>query len=129
MTINFNGSFVSHYFAGQFTKEISPLSSTFQTVMNAMDNGMAKFNIDGTSCAQLYVCEAIQDAQKNAVLNGGFTNSLIKILVESDWVMNQISGSSIDDAIRLAKGQGDCEAVFNKCKLDYKFVKSPQIQK
>lgn len=103
--------------------DISPFSNAFSRVLDAMDHGMAKFNIDGTSCAQMYVCEAIQTSHRNAIKRGGFMDSLLKHLVESDWVMGQIAGSSIDDAIRLGKGEGDCEAVFNRCKLDYKFVK------
>lgn len=106
---------------------LSPFSKAFNRVFEAMDKGMAKFNIDATSCTQLYVCEAIKDSKRNAIIKGGYMDSLVKILIDSDWVMQEIKGSSVEDAIRLAKENGECEAFFNKCKLDTKFIKRPEL--
>lgn len=81
-----------------------------------MDNGLAKYNIDGTNCFQRMVCEKVKKATTHT---DDKLNALITAVTHSEWAMKFVSGTAVEYAIDMAKTERDCNEVFNQCTLTW----------
>lgn len=85
-----------------------------------MDNGFAKYSIDGTNCFQRMVCEKVKRAASHNH-NENKLDALITAVTHSEWAMKFVSGTAIEHAIQMAKAEKDCLEIFDKCTLSWPF--------
>lgn len=99
------------------------------TVFDNFDKTLAKYNIDTVACVQRSICVQVKDSrQKIMEKTGTVFDVVIEGISRTDWMLNFISETAIEDAINVAKQEKDCDRSFPTCSVNLKFFYS-SIQK
>lgn len=96
-------------------------------VLETIERALAKYNIDGTACIQHSICQRVQESLQQ-VSKGRKEATTVDIVLEgisrTDWILDFISGSAIEDAIHAARYKKSCDNAFPSCKVNLKFFYS-----
>lgn len=92
--------------------------STLQRILEAVDKGLQKYDIDSTACTQRIVCWYVKESMNNVKeQQASPIDTVINGLSSADWAMKFTVGTAIDDAVRAGRRNVNCEQAFPVCRI------------
>ncbi|XP_064084076.1 uncharacterized protein LOC135199872 isoform X2 [Macrobrachium nipponense] len=88
----------------------------FTSILNQLDDALAQYDLDSTSCMQRAVCSYVAGSEESVQEGDADASELIVSgLARSSWMQSFIGQGSIAKAVELGRKQGHCHRQFPKC--------------
>ncbi|XP_066942168.1 uncharacterized protein [Macrobrachium rosenbergii] len=88
----------------------------FTSILNQLDEALAQYDLDSTSCMQRAVCSYVAGSEESVQEGDADASELIVTgLARSSWMQTFIGQGSIAKAVELGRKQGHCQRQFPKC--------------
>ncbi|XP_068226306.1 uncharacterized protein [Palaemon carinicauda] len=96
---------------------INPLPvAPFTSILNQLDEALAQYDLDSTSCVQRAVCSYVAGSEESLQEGDADASELIVSgLARSSWMQSFIGQGSIARAVELGRKHGHCHRQFPKC--------------
>jgi hypothetical protein len=110
-----------HY--GYRSDDIRKNSTNIVDALSRIDETLAKYHIDSSSCMQRAVCYYVRSASEK--VSKGSANTLdatVETVAENSVVNSMLDGTSIKQAMDTGRSGGDCSADFARCAFNKESV-------
>uniref|UniRef100_A0A336MFK7 CSON000713 protein n=1 Tax=Culicoides sonorensis TaxID=179676 RepID=A0A336MFK7_CULSO len=95
-----------------------------QKIFEAIDSTLSKYDIDTTACIQHSICERVKRSLRKITENKSQVtqfDTIIEGLTRTDWIMQYVSGTAIEDAIQTGRLERNCDSVFPTCSYRFNY--------
>lgn len=88
----------------------------FTSILNQLDDALAQYDLDSTSCLQRAVCSYVASSDAS-VREGdaGATEMIVSGLARSEWLEVLVGHSSFTQAVQMGRSGGNCQLQYPKC--------------
>ncbi|XP_042876858.1 uncharacterized protein LOC122256324 isoform X2 [Penaeus japonicus] len=88
----------------------------FTSILNQLDDALAQYDLDSTSCLQRAVCSYVANSDAS-VREGdaGAAQMIVAGLARSQWLELLAGHSSFTQAVQMGRSGGNCQLQYPKC--------------
>ncbi|KAK7027363.1 hypothetical protein SK128_009128 [Halocaridina rubra] len=88
----------------------------FTAILEQIDDALAQYDLDSTSCMQRAVCSYVSDSE-DSVRDGDPDSAemIVAGLARNHWMQSLLGQGSLAKAVELGRTNGHCQRQFSKC--------------